>query len=69
MCNPKNARPSKTPKRVKPALDLLEEIIGRHGKCSYNALMGVSCPSKVKRPEQEAALDSSIILVCEFIRL
>jgi hypothetical protein len=65
----KKARPSKTPKRVKPALDLLAKMIGRHGSCSYGALRDISCPSKVKRSEQEAALDSSVILVCPFIRL
>jgi hypothetical protein len=63
---PKKARPSKTPKRVKPALDLLEKIIRKHGKCSYKALRDIACSSKLKRPEQEAALDSSIILVCPF---
>jgi hypothetical protein len=65
-CSPKKARPSKTPKRVKPALDLMEKIIRKHGKCSYKALRDIACPSKLKRPEQEAALDSSIILVCPF---
>jgi len=68
-CNLKKARPSKTPKRVKPVLDPLEKMIGRHGKCSYGALRDIACPSKVKRPEQEAPLDSSVILVCPFIRL
>jgi hypothetical protein len=62
--SPKKARPSKTPKRAKPALDLLEKLIGRHGRCSYGALRDIGCPSKVKHPEQEAALDSSVILVC-----
>ncbi|KAI0254937.1 hypothetical protein BJV78DRAFT_1120090, partial [Lactifluus subvellereus] len=61
----KKAPASKTPKRVKPALDLLEKIIRRHGECSYKALRDIACPSKLKRPEQ-AALDSSIILVCPF---
>jgi hypothetical protein len=63
-CTLKKARPSKTPKRVRSALDLLEKLIGRHGRCSYGTLRGITCPSKVKRPEQEAALDSSVILVC-----
>lgn len=67
-CNPKKARTS-TPKRVKPVLDSLEKIIGRHGRCFYGALRDIACPSKVKRPEQEAALDSSVILVCPSIRL
>ena len=60
----KKAPKSKTPRRVKSTLDLLERIIYRHGCCSYNALRDVTCPSKLKRPEQEAALDASIILVC-----
>ena len=60
----KTARKSKTPKRVKSMLDLLERIIYRHGYCSYIALRDVTCPSKLKRPEQEAALDASVILVC-----
>ncbi|KAI0300910.1 hypothetical protein BC826DRAFT_905511, partial [Russula brevipes] len=60
----KKARPSKTPKRVKLAIDLLEKMIGRHGKCSYWALRDIACPTKIKRPEQEASLDYSIILVC-----
>ncbi len=63
-CHKKKARMSKTPKRVKSTLDLLERIIHRHGNCSYNALRDVTCPSKLKRPEQEVALDASIILVC-----
>jgi hypothetical protein len=49
---------------VKSTLDLLERIIYRHGNCSYNALRDITCPSKLKRPEREAALDASIILVC-----
>ncbi|KAH9063860.1 hypothetical protein EDB87DRAFT_73631 [Lactarius vividus] len=59
----KKARMSKTPKRVKSTLDLLERIVYRHGNCSYNALRDLTCPSKLKRPEQEAALDASVILV------
>ena len=68
-CGPKKAGASKTPKRVKLALDLLEKIIWRHGKCSYKALRDIACSSKLKRPEKEAALDSSIILVCPFAQL
>ena len=67
-CSPKKARPSKTPKRVKSVLDLLGKLIGNHGKCYYGGLRDIACPSKVKRPEQETALDSSVILVCLFIR-
>ena len=55
-----------TPKRVKSALDLLDKMIRRHGRCAYKALRDIACPSKVKRPEHEAPLDSSIILVCPF---
>lgn len=58
----------KTPKRVKSALDLLDKMIRRHGRCSYKALRNITCPSKVKRPEHEAPLDSSIILVRPFTR-
>ncbi|KAI0303742.1 hypothetical protein B0F90DRAFT_1626474, partial [Multifurca ochricompacta] len=58
---------SKTPKRVKPTLNLLEQMIWRHGKCSYNALRDMTSSSKLRRPRQEAALDSSIILVCPLI--
>jgi hypothetical protein len=61
----KKAPPSKTPKRVKFALDLLDKMIGRHGTCSYKTLRDITCPSNVNRPEQQA-LDSSIILVCSF---
>ncbi|KAF8273247.1 hypothetical protein EI94DRAFT_1564525 [Lactarius quietus] len=60
----KKAPKSKTPKRVKSTLDLLERIIHGHGNCSYNALRDVTCRSKLERPEQEVALDDSIILVC-----
>ncbi|KAI0001414.1 hypothetical protein BJV74DRAFT_765921, partial [Russula compacta] len=60
----KKAYASKTPKRVRSVLDLLDKMIRRHGKCSYNTLRDITCPSKVKRRQQEAALDSSIILVC-----
>ncbi|KAH9178167.1 hypothetical protein EDB89DRAFT_1843774, partial [Lactarius sanguifluus] len=63
-CHIKKAGTSKTPKRVKSTLDLLERIVYRHGNCSYNALRDLTCPSKLKRPEQEAALDASVILVC-----
>ena len=63
-CRIKKACRSKTPKRVKFTLDFLEKMIYRHGNCSYNALRDLTCPSKLKRPEQEAALDASIILVC-----
>jgi hypothetical protein len=63
-CCVKKAHKSKTPKRVKSTLDLLERVIYRHGNCSYNALRDITCPSKLKRPEREAALDASIILVC-----
>ncbi|EIN09703.1 hypothetical protein PUNSTDRAFT_20563, partial [Punctularia strigosozonata HHB-11173 SS5] len=41
--------PCKTPQRVKPALDLLEKMIWRHGKCAYKALRDKACPSKVRR--------------------
>ncbi|KAI0280790.1 hypothetical protein BGY98DRAFT_1060348, partial [Russula aff. rugulosa BPL654] len=58
----KKARPLKTPKRVKSALDLLDKIIKKHGRCSYKVLRNITCPSKVIRPEHEAPLDSSIIL-------
>jgi|SRR5712671_321972 len=58
---------SKTPKRVKSALDLLDKIIGRHGACSYRTLRDITCPSNVNRPKQ--ALDSSIILVCSFTKI
>src|SRR5258708_28418210 len=61
-CRIKKASRSKTPKRVKFTLDFLERMIYRHGNCSYNALRDLTCPSKLKRPEQEAALDASIIL-------
>ena len=49
---------------MKSTLDLLERVIYRHGNCSYNALRDITCPSKLKRPEREVALDASIILVC-----
>ncbi len=67
ICYIKKAGMSKTPKRVKSTLDFLEKIIYRHGTCSYNALRDIACPSKLKRPEQETALDASIILVCLFM--
>ncbi|KAF8486066.1 hypothetical protein DFH94DRAFT_623033 [Russula ochroleuca] len=62
----KKARPLRSPKRVKSALQLVDKMIGRHGRCSYRTLRDIACPSKVKRPKQEAPLDSSIILVCPF---
>ncbi|KIP07641.1 hypothetical protein PHLGIDRAFT_70705 [Phlebiopsis gigantea 11061_1 CR5-6] len=37
----------KTPKRLHEALDLVEKIIWRHGKCAYKALLQKTCPSKV----------------------
>ncbi|KIY69092.1 hypothetical protein CYLTODRAFT_241785 [Cylindrobasidium torrendii FP15055 ss-10] len=38
----------KTPKRVKPALVLLERLIWRHGKCKYALLRDATCPTKRK---------------------
>ena len=37
----------KTPRRVKPALDPLEKMVWRHGKCGYKPLRDKACPSKV----------------------
>jgi hypothetical protein len=36
----------KTPKRVNPALDLLEKLIWRHGKCAYKPLRDKLCPAR-----------------------
>ncbi|KAI0734344.1 hypothetical protein BC629DRAFT_1266802, partial [Irpex lacteus] len=38
----------KTPKRVKPALDLLDKLLWRHSKCKYKPLLKRLCPSKVR---------------------
>ncbi|KAI0690148.1 hypothetical protein BC835DRAFT_1281564 [Cytidiella melzeri] len=38
----------KTPKRLKPALDLLDKLIWRHSKCGYKPLLQRLCPSKVR---------------------
>ncbi|CCM03069.1 uncharacterized protein FIBRA_05189 [Fibroporia radiculosa] len=53
--------PCKTPKRLKPVLAMLDQMIWRHGKCGYKALLNIACPSKI-RTENERPLDSSIIL-------
>lgn len=37
----------KTPKRLREAVDLVEKIIWRHGKCGYKPLLQKMCPSKV----------------------
>ena len=39
--------PVKTPKRVKPALIHLSEMIRKHKKCGYLPLLDMICPSKV----------------------
>ncbi|OSX57793.1 hypothetical protein POSPLADRAFT_1155955, partial [Postia placenta MAD-698-R-SB12] len=39
--------PCKTPKRLKPILDLLDKVIWKHGKCRYKSLLDMACPSKV----------------------
>ncbi|EPQ52884.1 hypothetical protein GLOTRDRAFT_13487, partial [Gloeophyllum trabeum ATCC 11539] len=36
----------KTPKRVKPVLNLLEQTIWRHVTCRYKILCDAVCPSK-----------------------
>ncbi|KDQ59313.1 hypothetical protein JAAARDRAFT_127533, partial [Jaapia argillacea MUCL 33604] len=43
----KKRGPCKTPKRVKTALELLEKLIWRHGKCGYKPLRDKACPSRV----------------------
>lgn len=39
--------PSKTPKRLKWALGLLDRLFRRHRKCGYRPLLDKVCPSKV----------------------
>ena len=40
--------PCKTPKRLKEALVLIEQMIRRHGKCGYLPLLNLACPSRVR---------------------
>ncbi|KAI0635989.1 hypothetical protein C8Q77DRAFT_1052682 [Trametes polyzona] len=71
--------PCKTPKRLKSVLGILEQMIWKHHKCRYKALLNLACPSKVYRPpgpargrpanpvqlktDDSTPLDSSVILV------
>ncbi|KAL8280819.1 hypothetical protein RQP46_006823 [Phenoliferia psychrophenolica] len=41
--------PIKTPKRLKPALDLVEKLIKLQAKCNYRKLLDRFCPRKVLR--------------------
>ncbi|KAF8515533.1 hypothetical protein JB92DRAFT_2670134, partial [Gautieria morchelliformis] len=36
----------KTPKRLKPVLDLVHRLIKKHWACNYRATCSVVCPSK-----------------------
>lgn len=39
--------PCKTPRRLKPALNLIAEMIRKHRNCGYLPLLDLACPSKV----------------------
>ncbi|KJA26221.1 hypothetical protein HYPSUDRAFT_133106, partial [Hypholoma sublateritium FD-334 SS-4] len=43
----KAAGPSKTPKRLKHVLPLIEKLLRRHCKCAYISMRDRACPSKV----------------------
>ncbi|KAJ7158620.1 hypothetical protein C8R46DRAFT_906938 [Mycena filopes] len=38
---------TKTPKRLKEVIQILEKLLWRHGKCGYKPLRDHACPSKV----------------------
>ncbi|PFH53166.1 hypothetical protein AMATHDRAFT_39050 [Amanita thiersii Skay4041] len=52
-----NKGPCKTPKRVKPILPYLDQMIWKHGKCGYKPLLDLVCPSKKKK-----GIDDKLIL-------
>lgn len=52
---------SKTPKRLKDVLLLLDKMIWRHGKCHYKLIRDKLCPSKITMAH-ETSIDSSIML-------
>ncbi|TFK45863.1 hypothetical protein OE88DRAFT_1639337 [Heliocybe sulcata] len=61
-CEIKMRGSMKTPKRVKTALPLLEQLIWKHVKCRYKGLCDAVCPSKLSMAGSQN-IDSSIILV------
>ncbi|KAG8870325.1 hypothetical protein FRB97_009861 [Tulasnella sp. 331] len=52
----------KTPKRVKPCLELLERLIRYHQKTPYATLCRFLCPTKTKTKDQSARLNPAEIL-------
>jgi hypothetical protein len=57
-----------TPKRVKLALPLCEQMLWFHAKCGYKPLLDQVCQSKLGKAESERqAVDSSVILVRRFV--
>jgi telomerase reverse transcriptase len=53
----------KTPKRLKTALELLDQLLWRHSKCGYKPLLQRLCPSKV-RPRNMVPELTKVILFC-----
>ncbi|THV07327.1 hypothetical protein K435DRAFT_605904, partial [Dendrothele bispora CBS 962.96] len=51
---------SKTPKRLKESIPLLEKLLWRHGKCKYKLICDRVCPSKLTG--KDTLTDSSMIL-------
>ncbi|KAH9928269.1 uncharacterized protein B0H18DRAFT_874847, partial [Fomitopsis serialis] len=52
----KRAGAQKTPKRVKAALHILDQMIWKHRKCRYKALLELVCPSKVRSSQNPFVL-------------